>query len=327
MKFKKILLFMILFLFILLLSNNVKGFVLNDGGVEKYYLPDLPLSDDNLENIFLFNNSTNEMLLLVFPKTYYLGYDRFNNIFVLYNGDGSQVADGFSDLLSFYYCNMDYSGLNLVGTKWVGYMKPNTHGIPANFLYSDYTFVYGTTNLYPCFKDVGIITSLPDGFTWSDNFIIHATSRYISEANIYFVCSNPLDNNLNWFFKYSGRGSTIFYADTYSDTKYSLVAFKYNFLDSSWVLDNSVISDGNSLDTPSAKFIDAGWNYNDGIKFTIFYSNFDLLDNENNIAMNNTNSLFKNLRDDFYNNFPYILNGAEDLAEGNDDIVIMPRGF
>ena len=291
MKIKKLLLFILLFLTFLFLSSNVSAYVVSEGGLGKYYLQDLPFEDNEesvYKSVFLFNSTTNEIICIRVENTCFLGFSRINNRIYEFD-DYSTTSKIF-----YYKCSVDLSNGLYVGTEWSYYSGDY---ISVN---SNYTYIGGTTHLYPCYNNNFIITNLPDnGMNWSSNFAIGVTSDNVpilqffsSSNNIVYVDSS---NRINSFL------------DAYNGT---FVPYDvYRFVDNNWVY-KGTLSNPNSV-------------YTDSKISNFIYFNKDVYDSVGSLLYSNTNQFFRGLFE--YNIFPYILNSQEDLAKGNEDIIIMPR--
>ena len=92
MKYRKILLFILILFFILILHNNCNAIVIEEGGIPKYYLADFPESNSEFYDSIVFLKDNNTVLLIQFYNNYYIGYDRANNLFRFYKKSDKSVC-------------------------------------------------------------------------------------------------------------------------------------------------------------------------------------------------------------------------------------------
>lgn len=301
MKVKKILLFIILFFFCLVIKNNVNAYVVNEGGQGKYYLKDLPFEDSEespAKSVFLLNSSVNEVYCIEVENYYKLGYDRLTKR--LYKFDPTDYS---TKTIFYYVCSLTVQDSLYIGGEW-GYKSANNYLAIDN---EKYTYIGGTTCFYPCVNissGVFLIDNLIDGLSWNDDF---ALVKGTNEERIMLVV--PTVQHKNSYFSKSGAYFKYFDSNNPSEA-ITLDAYYYDTSDFSFKFYKSNIL---SNFWP----VQACYDY-------IFYCNKDILYN-GDVLIKNTKNLFKGLYS--YNHFPYILNGQEDLAKGEEDIIIMPRRF
>ena len=302
MKFKKILLFILIFFFCLLIKTNVNAFIVSDSGTEKFYLPDLPTDIDYYNHVIVFNNSINQVILFSFPKSDTLGYDKLTKRFTLFDDNKVIRPNSESDFLSIHGCQLTLSNDKYIGTGW----KPYSHVSPSvtlsNFDNNNFINIYG--DLYPCCGDV-LIDSLIEGISWNDDFVLLKSGN---EERILLVVPSVSYKNY-CFTNYSVYFS---YCPSYKLENYiSLNSYYYDTTDLCFKFYKSSNTDSNFWPVQ-------------GLSQNILYCNKDILKNtDGSILYNNTKNLFNCLIS--YSSFPYILNGAEDLAKGEEDLIIMPR--
>lgn len=309
MKLKKIILFILIFLFFLLLSSNVSAFVVSDSGVEKYYLPDLPNFSESNNYIMFFNESKSQVTLFSFPKTDYLGYDRINNRFTLFNSDKNIRPNEEVSMFEIYYCNVTLNvDKYICGGNWNKYSYVSTSVTLATIDYTNFKFIYGTTNIYPCYNDM-LVTTLPFGHKWDEDLII---GYDISDAkNLVCIIPETQFNNYVWS-QVDNNNNYCKYRENYNSSDFiTLNCYEYNFNSNEWDLGSS----GNATNCWPTTFL----SYNEFI-----YFNKDIL------KYKDGSIIYKGMKDFFcgfytYSTFPYILNSAEDLSKGEEDIIIMPR--
>ena len=187
MRIKKILLFILIFFFCLFLKNNVNAYVINEGGLGKFYLQELPFDDSEesvYKSVFLFNSETKVIYCIRVENFCSLGYDRVAKRLYSYNSiDNSTSAN-----IYYYICSLDLMNGLYIGSDWKIQSSSSYLSINTKFEY-----IGGTTALYPCYKNNCIITSLPDiGIDWSSNFVIGYNNNkiilqsYESQSNLFY---------------------------------------------------------------------------------------------------------------------------------------------
>ena len=312
MKIKKLLLIILLFFFCLLISNNVNAFVVSEGGIENFYLPDLPNNSDN--NVMFFNEDSLNVTLFSFPENYYLGYDRINNRFTLFNSDKEICPVEEISVFNIYYANVTLSdGKYICGGNWNNYSYTSTSVSLANIDYTKLKFIYGTSNIYPCYNDI-LVLNLPFGKEWSDDLII--AYDYNGGKKIFAIIPDNQIDSYVWS-KFNANNNYASYRDFYNSTNsVSLSAYEYNSDIDEW----EYYTPKNSP-SYSTNFYPVMLTYNEFI-----YFNKDILN------CSDGSILYEGMKDLFcgfytYSSFPYILNSQEDLAKGEEDIIIMPRRF
>ena len=75
MKYRKILLFILILFFILIIHNNCNAVIVEEGGIGKYYLADFPENNSEFYDSVVFLKDDNSVLLIQFYNNYFLGYD------------------------------------------------------------------------------------------------------------------------------------------------------------------------------------------------------------------------------------------------------------
>lgn len=310
MKFKKILLFILIFLFFLLLSSNVNAFVVSDSGVEKYYLPDLPSSvSDSYNKVFIFNNDTNEVVLFAFSNNDKLGYDRLSNLFCLFNIDKKLRPNNESDALLVFSCQLTLSNDKYIGTNWNKYSHTSCSVNLYNFNNNNFTTISGI--LYPCYKEI-LIDNLFTDVNWEEDIII--AGKNTNDILLFIPQIKYNDYVFSRMDDFSENNDYYFYRPFYNSENFiKYLVYKYNI--ETFSFEYYTTCDSTNCYPLSMR-----------AKENFIYFSKDLLSiSDGSVLYKNTNNIFSSFFN--YNSFPYILNGAEDLAKGNDDIVIMPRGF
>lgn len=291
MKFKKLLLFVLLFFFCLILKNNVNAYVVNEGGQGKYYLQDLPFDDsgETFTSVFFLDYYGVSVYCYQVPNYVTFAYDRIGKTFYPYDN-----TDGSISTILCYTCGIEEQDGLLIGGNW----SSTNH-----FKYSkEPTYIGGTGRLYPSYSNKYPITTLPDGVSWGDDFLMYYQSNY-GTVSLYYPTQFK-----NGVFAQTYNQSR-YYNDINSTTTILYSVYKYDFSNSSWTYV------GTNDNTPY------------GNTSCYFYNTKDILDNNDRsvVSLSSTKDYFKSLYE--YRNFPYILNGQEDLAKGEEDIIIMPRRF
>lgn len=308
MKLKKISLFILIFLAFLFISNNVNGYVVSECGVDKYYLNDLPFSEENYKTVFLLDEINNTIMLLGCFNGSSIGYD--NTTGFLYHSNNSDNTA--NNLFKVYFCSLELVNDKYVGGTWQG-VSSSDSGYSMYSLSNpeNYRYIGGTTAIFPS-CEFNIIQSLPDieGLTWQSDFLISKipnNDTYIANLFVpeitYSNAKFRIENSNNpHLFRYS----------TSSSTNSNIQIYSYNITTGKWEY-SSTTNRVNSV------------NQGCDIRYNIVFSNVDIYtsyDSED-IAHPKLTLFFNSIY--AYSTFPYILNSAEDLALGNDDIVIMPR--
>ena len=298
MKLKKLLLFILIFFFCLVIKNNVNAYVVNEGGQGKYYLQDLEFDDSGelYTSIFFYNSNSNIVVCFQIQNYNTLAYDRVDNKFYLFDN-----SDGTTKGISYYKCSVSVQDGLLIGGNWL-----QSYGNTVSL--SGYKYIGGTGKLYPCYLDKYPITILPEGVSWADDFLMYYHSNYGSVALYY-----PTQFEDGIFAETSGQA--CYYGDVNSTNKILYNIYKYDLSSKTWSFQ------GTSTVT-SYGGINNGYG---GTIHKYFYNTKDILkgDDRSVVALSSTKDYFKGLYE--YRNFPYILNGQEDLAKGEEDIIIMPR--
>lgn len=315
MKRKKILLFILILFFILIIHNNCKGVIVEEGGIGKYYLSNLPNEDNEFYNTTIFvKNDNSKVFLLQYYNSYDLGYDLVNNKFSLYLKSNKSlcndmVNDGF---FKFYEGTLTEVNEKFICSSWSSYIFGSgiSQAIVSGFKAANFNFLYGNS-FYPCIGDF-IINDLNNFADWNDDIIIAGSS----DGNIgLFV---PTTQFKDYVYSYSDSlnpGYAV-YRTSVGGSIINLNYYKYN------------------IDTLSFEFIKKCSSTNAypyasfHASFSFLFLNKNFLNNDTgDIILNNTKYFFNFSMEDVYSVFPYILNSAEDLSKGNDDIVIMPGDF
>lgn len=293
MKIKRILLFILIFFLCLFIKNNVNAYVINEGGIGKFYLQDLPFDDSGAEggykSVFLLNDNLNEIYCIKVENYNYIGFSLYNNYLVKFDNDNKFYT------FSYYKCNYEIIDNLYVGDDWLSLSADKTLSIDSSFEY-----IGGTTALYPCFYYNNLnkmsYSTLPDGINWGDNFYISTTNNGGTSYLFYPSQTDnivPVLNNKTFTFKLNSYNGSAINFDLYTYTNKS---WSYSGVVSSFDIMNFVYMSQNIYNSSNG-----------------------------NLVYSDTNQFFKGLYE--YNNFPYILNSQEDLAKGEEDIIIMPRRF
>lgn len=295
MKLKKLLLFILIFFFCLVIKNNVNAYVVNEGGQGKYYLQDLPFDDsgETFTSVFFTDYNGVSVYCYQIPNYTNFGYDKLNKTFYCFD-----KADNSTATILCYSCGIEELDGLLVGGEWTS---------TDHFKYAkEPSYIGGTGKVYPCVtinSGTYLINNLIDGLSWNDDF---ALVKGTNEERIMLVVpsvrfkSGYFIRSAAYFQYYSiDSSSAISLNSYYLDTSdYTFKFYKSNTLSNFWP-------------------VQACTDY-------IFYCNKDILYN-GEIYRESTKNSFKSLYE--YKNFPYFLNGQEDLAKGEEDIIIMPRRF
>lgn len=294
MKFKKILLCVLLFFFCLLIKNNVNAYVVNEGGQGKYYLQDLEFDDSGelYTSIFFYSSNSNIVVCFQIQNYNTLAYDRIDNKFYLFDN-----SDGTKKGITYYKCSVSVQDGLLVGGNWL-----QSYGNTVSL--SGYKYIGGTGKVYPSHSNQYPITTLPEGVSWGDDLIM-----YYSKWNNILYLAYPTQFKNGVFVGDQAK----YYGSIDSTDSISFSLYKYDNSTKVWTFDfNSSVTNGGTVTGNSSlgKY---------------FYNTKDILKDEDRsvVALSSTKDYFKGLYE--YRNFPYILNGQEDLAKGEEDIIIMPR--
>ncbi len=293
MKLKKFLLFILVFIFLLFLSSDVKGYVLSEGGINKYYLEDLPFDDSVYKSVFLLDSTNNIIYLLQSEgDSYNFCYESRTDRIYLFDNNRNRV--GFN----YYTCTLDSLNGVYVGSSWGANYTSNWKTIDKN-----YVFIGGTGLIYPGLSSTSnhLVTSLPTGINWGDNFLIG-----IDGGSLYLFAFNKLDD---YVLTCNTSNNYVYYRPSYDSSDYlSFSSYTYDYDNSVWTLGNNISS------TKPCVY-----------SLLIYYNQDILNSSDGSVLFESPSNIFKGLYE--YNSFPYILNSAEDLAKGNDDIIIMPGDF
>lgn len=316
MKFKKILLFILIFFFCLFIKNNVDAYVLKEGGVSKFYLEDLPFSEESYKTAFLYNETSNSIMLLGCFNSSSIGYDYTTKMFY----HSSNIDNSPDTLFKVYYCNIDVLDNKYIGGNWQG-VSSSDSGYATYYLSNpeEYKYIGGTTSIYPS-SEYNLLKFLPDieGFTWNSEFIICKSSdeNYIAKL-IYPSLFNSSYDFYAWGTNASSPNiSSLVYGPSTDlwGSKTSMDIYGYNVSSNKW------------------EYLSSSDYYNTGvgncnIRTNLLYlpQNINYSGDMSSVAYSKNTSIFSSLFE--YNNFPYILNSQEDLAKGEEDIIIMPRRF
>lgn len=313
MKYKKILLFILILFFILILHNNCNAIVIEEGGIPKYYLADFPESNTEFYDSIVFLKDNNTVLLIQFYNNYYIGYDRANNLFRFYKKSDKSVCTNKEECwVKVFTGALTQKDDKFICSGWTEYSFSNAYMIPADFTNcKNYSFLYGTTKIYPCFRDY-IINDLNGFANWSDDIVITSNNN----GNIgLFV---PQEQHSNYVYSYFNSLNTGFayYRPSIGSSEFvNLNYYQYNI--NTLTFDFVGVFERTSA-YPHASYYSSGFLYIN----KNFYNN-----DTGEILVDGSKSFFSCLFENNYNIFPSILNSAEDLAKGNDDIVIMPGDF
>lgn len=314
MKYKKLLFFLIIIFFILIIHDSCSAYVLQEGGVDKFYLEGLPFSESYYRTVFLYKESTKTCMVIGCRNNSKLAYDNITK--TLYHFDSSGLADIG---LKVYFCTIDVINGKYIGDAWgelsttgVGYSSYNFTDI------EDYVLISNNTYIYPGTED-GVIKSLPDieGFSWKSPFLI--TKYEPGDYDCKIIIPQTVSKDLTF---YNAGGNAMLSvkenADGTTVSQYNLWGYTYST--DTWSFMETY--DLSKLSMPAnwgVKYADLG-----KISEYFLFSTYDVFNsNTNEKVIDKTNILFNSLYS--YNSFPYILNGAEDLAKGDEDIIIMPR--
>ena len=297
MKLKKILLLILIFLFFLILQTEVNGFVLNEGGVGKYYLEELPfdvVSDDVYESAFFYKGSSNEIICVQVPKYQTLGV--YSSVYssILYAFDNSE---NYKSDFTVYTCSVELSDGLYIGSSWLSSYVSSFTLLDSTV---SYTYIGGSAFVYPATSSV-VITTLPDGLAWNDTFVISW-----KDSNI--CCYSVSAASNCYFYRYGTTGGQqyLFYYGNASEQK-NILKYTYDSTNKTWSYTSTSTAGG------LANF--------SIYHYTPIYKNSD----GTSISYRSTNQFFGSLF--WYDDFPYIMNVQGDLAQGEKDIIIMPRGF
>lgn len=288
MKIKKIFLFILLFLAFLFISNNVNAYVINEGGVGKYYLPDLPFDDSGeVYTSVLFHDETNGAIICVeIPNAYSLGYDTYRNTLKLICD-----IDDVSREIFYYTCSVTQTEGLYIAETWSSQSAETLN-------LSSFKCIGGTGFVYPYNSSSNILyKTLPEGVNWGDDFWILDTRCCVPEIqykNGAYVMMNSAK------FKY--------YPSLENTNAVTYSVYNYDTTTKTWVYSTKT--------TEISNFI----------HYACLYRIKDVYSTDrSSIYGYGTDRYFWLLYG--YKVFPYILNSQEDLAKGEEDIIIMPRRF
>ena len=314
MKYRKILLFILILFFILLIHNNCNAIVVEEGGIGKYYLQDLPFSEETYDTVYLYNSLNNSVVVFGVLKGSYLGFDASNKTFYHVYADGSS-----NPLMQLYICTLDDSTGKYVGGTWNNQWNFPDGGA-SSVVFSDYLnykYIGGTTKLFPCVEGK-IIKSLPNNISWDTLMIITAYNSSNYDCVIYIP---ELNNNSLSFKTPGGNNHLLCCYDSFNNKFLKFYSYGYYSSSDSWS-DLDMVTTG-PWGSPCAQIGEYA-----GCPNSVLFSSLDIIRDDNNfVIFANTNNFFDCLSENNYSTFPNILNSAEDLAKGNDDIVIMPGDF
>lgn len=313
MKYKKILLFILILFFILILHNNCNAIVIEEGGIPKYYLADFPESNSEFYDSIVFLKDNNTVLLIQFYNNYYIGYDRSNNLFRFYKKSDKSVCTNKEDCWAKVYTGaLTQKDDKFICSGWTEYFFNNAYMIPADFTNcKNYSFLYGTTKIYPCFRDY-IINDLNGFANWSDDIVI--TSNNNGNIGLFI----PQQQHTNYVYSY------------YNGLNPEFACYRPSIGSSEFVYLNYYQYNTNTLTFDFVKVCDKTEAYPNAVYYSpgFLYINKNFYNNDTGeILVDGSKSFFSCLFENNYNIFPSILNSAEDLSKGNDDIVIMPGDF
>ena len=313
MKYRKILLFILILFFILILHNNCNAIVIEEGGIPKYYLADFPESNSEFYDSIVFLKDNNTVLLIQFYNNYYIGYDRANNLFRFYKKSDKSVCTNKEECWAKVYTGaLTQKDDKFICSGWTEYYFTNAYMIPADFTNcKNYSFLYGTTKIYPCFRDY-IITDLNGFANWSDDIVI--TSNDNGNIGLFI----PQEQHSNYVYSY------------YNDLNGGFACYRPSIGSSEFVNLNYYQYNTNTLTFDFVKVCDKTEAYPNAVYYSsgFLYINKNFYNNDTGeILVDGSKSFFSCLFENNYNIFPSILNSAEDLSKGNDDIVIMPGDF
>lgn len=313
MKYKKILLFILILFFILILHNNCNAIVIEEGGIPKYYLADFPESNSEFYDSIVFLKDNNTVLLIQFYNNYYIGYDRPNNLFRFYKKSDKSVCTNKEECWAKVFTGaLTQKDDKFICSGWTEYSFSNAYMIPADFINcKNYSFLYGTTKIYPCFRDY-IINDLNGFANWSDDIVITSNDN----GNIgLFVPQEQHSNYVYSYFNSLNPGLAYYRPSIGSSEFVNLNYYQYNT--------NTLTFDFVGVFERTSAYPHASY-YSPGF----LYINKNFYNNDTGeVLVYGSKSFFSCLSENNYNIFPSILNSAEDLAKGNDDIVIMPGDF
>ena len=313
MKYRKILLFILILFFILILHNNCNAIVIEEGGIPKYYLADFPEGNSEFYDSIVFLKDNNTVLLIQFYNNYYIGYDRANNLFRFYKKSDKSVCTNKEECWAKVYTGaLTQKDDKFICSGWTEYSFTNAYMIPADFTNcKNYSFLYGTTKIYPCFRDY-IITDLNGFANWSDDIVI--TSNDNGNIGLFI----PQEQHSNYVYSY------------YNDLNGGFACYRPSIGSSEFVNLNYYQYNTNTLTFDFVKVCDKTEAYPNAVYYSsgFLYINKNFYNNDTGeILVDGSKSFFSCLFENNYNIFPSILNSAEDLSKGNDDIVIMPGDF
>lgn len=314
MKLKKLLLFVLLFLALLLLSSNVNAFVLDENGIGKYYLEDLPIDEEYYDTVFLYNSSNNTMTLFGVWNGCYLGFDRTSSTFYHLNSDNTYNLN-----LKVYVCALDSSTDKLIGGTWEDNYSSSDSGLSMVVIsdYQNYEYVGGTGCIYPS-SGANIIKSLPivGNISWDSPMVITTYNSGDYDCKIYI----PEYFVEDLVFKNPGSNAHLVYCrDPIDNTGLDLYCYGYSSSTDTWTQLDTV-----TKETWTNKICAQISASSSTVSDYVLFSSCDICnDSTSSVSVSNTNNLFSSLY--MYKVFPYILNSEEDLAKGNDDVIVMPR--
>lgn len=314
MKLKKLLLFILIFFFCLVIKNNVNAYVVNEGGQGKYYLKDLPFSEEEYDTVFIYSSNANKICCFGIEKSFSLGFDASTKCFYKFDS-----FNNVYDFIHVYTCSLENVDGLLVGSEWnfVSVASGNPVRLANN---NDYKYIGGSVPIYIC-SSTYIIKNLPNiqGLTWNSQlFIINVSNQGDYVAKL--IRPSVPDND--YFFTAMDvlNPHCIRYTNSFDYTGANVDVYGYNITTNSWDYLKTVSTNGRygCLHTQ---------NEGGDIRNNLLYLPVDIYkySADKEILHSKNNYIFSGLFS--YNSFPYILNGQEDLAKGEEDIIIMPRRF
>lgn len=315
MKYKKILFFLIIIFFILIIHDSCSAYVVQEGGVDKFYLEGLPFSESYYRTVFLYKESTKTCMVIGCRNNSKLAYDNITK--TLYHFDSSGLADIG---LKIYFCTIEVSNGKYTGDAWgelsvtgVGYSSYNFTDI------EDYVLISNNTYIYPGTED-GVIKSLPDieGFSWKSPFLI--TKYESGDYDCKIIIPETVLKDLTFY--NVGNNNILYCVENADGTKvlnYNLWGYTYSTDTWTFIETVTISKNYSPFSTNGVMYASLG-----NLSDYFLFSTYDVFNsNTNEKVIDKTNILFNSLYS--YNSFPYILNGSEDLAKGDEDIIIMPR--
>lgn len=304
---KKILFLLIFFLFFLILNNKVFGFVLEENGQAKYYLKDYSSFEDK-EKVFIYNSTTKEV------QCYYSGFNSqmvFDSAAMCLRSI-SKIDFNTDDNLFYISCLVtENSDGTFTGSDWTSRASyvSSIYFEQSNLL--KFKYIGGNAKIYPYSSKINkffTTSDLPLGLKFTDDFLLLTSSK--EEYDYILALPSTSFDKYRYFYKnrlvVSSQGWCLHYLQ--DRRKFSSKIYVYQ--NGGWIYLQSL-----------TEFTET----NLGVSFNDFiYCNAPVGNGETNTEIQKV-CFFDSLTK--YVHFPFIVNSAEDLSQGNSNILVEPAEF